>query len=482
MLYDYRLSLLQMTQIKNWKKRAKLDHILLSIEDLELKTFEIESRITYKKTLPLNMFEKYAIRLIQRSEEIHSSITMNITQIANFLHLDKKLIHENLENLANIGMLNGLNSDIITINSNENAEYLQYENKFKKESLKNTYHLTKDEYENHNRYIQNIFEKDSQNRDKKFHTVDILNKKESVKYAYLLHYDNNHVLTFSQDGVNSRNDLKFLNKEILTNHKSSNIPSNTLCHYDEFLPFLRDKLTKNKEHLVILGTKEVDKNNLFILPKKSEDIYILSNSKEKHQRILNILTDDFLWIGDELYQREGLFIVQNENRAFKQVIKKKLIDYFLIQIKNIFPEYDNLKIRKIDQEIKILKSEVNQVQTKKETDLKVQELNTAKNRLYGIENKNPKKRSEVRKRIDKLEKENHEELLREYPIYLKNRKKILEYQSKVDTLKKQTQESDNLNKKINILHKKRATLLPKELKEEITPLEKELRKLERLKT
>jgi hypothetical protein len=483
MLYDYRFSLEQMNQIKNWKNKNKFNHTLSGIKELPLETFEIESKVTYKITVPLNMFEKYAVRLIQHAERVHSSISMNIAQIAKLLHLDERLILENLENLAAIGMINGLHSDIITINSDENAEYLQYENKFKKESMTITYHLTKNEYKNLNKYIQNIFEKDSQNRGKKFSDIDILNEKESVKYACLLNYSDNQILIYSSDGINSQNDLKFLDEEAMeSDDTNQNIPSNILCHYDEFLPLLRDMLMTNKDHLVVLGSKEVDKENLSILPNKNrEDIYILSDIKVGHQCIVNIFTDDFLWIGDELYQRDGVFIIQKVDNDFKTDIKEKLSDYFLMQIKNIYPKYDYHKISKIDQKIKALKSKINQIKTKKETDSEIQKLNTAKNKLYGIESNNAKKRSELRKVISDFDKEDNQKALKKYPVYLENRDKIIGYELSVDYLINKRKECDNLIQKLNILKKERSILLPKDIKEQIALFEKELKNLERLK-
>ncbi len=483
MLYDYRFSLSQMTQIKNWKKRNTFDHILLDVDELPLETFEVESKITYKKTVPLNMFEKYAIRLIQRSEEIHSSINMNISQIAKLLHLDERLVGENLENLAIIGMLNGIQSDIITINSDENAEYLQYENKFKKEHMTKVYHLTKNEYENIGSYVQNEFEKDSGNKGKKFSLIDVLDQKESVKNVHILHYSDNKFLIYSNDGVNSQNDLKFLDNEALKNNNMSpNIPPNVLCHYNEFLPFLKDKLQINREDIVIIGSKEIDKNNLFVLPKKNMgDIYILSDTQEGHDRIFDIYIDDFLWIGDDLYQKNAGFVIQYKDRELKVEIKEKLCNYFLMKIKNIFPEYDDTEINRIDHEIKVLELKTDKIKTKKETDLEIQKLNTAKNKLYGIESNNAKKRSELRKKIDGLEKDNNQQVLSKYSVYLENRDRILGYQTQVADLKNQTKKSDLITKKINVLKDNRAVFLPKEIKKKIAPFEKELKNLERLK-
>lgn len=473
-----------MTQIKNWKKKNTFNHILLSIEELELKTFEVKSGITYKITVPLNMFEKYAIRLIQRSEEIHySSINMDITQIGKLLHLDERLVKENLDNLSAIGMLNGVQSDMITINSDENAEYLRYENKFKKEHMTEVFHLTKSEHEDLEIYLQGIFEKNNENRDKKFDSVEILEEKESVKNVQLLNYSDNKFLIYSNDGINSQNDLKFLDERTLGNSTNSqNVPSNVLCHYDEFLPFLKDELQKNRDNLVIIGSKSIDKNNLSILPKKNmEDVYILSDSNETHERIFHVYNDDFLWIGDDFYQRNGEYVILNNDKKIKKTIREKLKDYFLQEIKNIYPEYDNLALEKIDKEIKNIESKIGKILTKKELDLEIQKINTAKNKLYGIDTKSARKRNEIRKKIDKFEEDKNNEALKNYPIYLKNRDKILAYESEVSELKKNAQKRDEDMKKINVLKNKRSVLLPKDVKENIAPFEKELKNIERLK-
>lgn len=62
---------------------------------------------------------------------------MNIKKIADLLNLDENIIRENLKIQLRIDMINGLDiSDNLIINFDENAEYLQYENKFKKEKFK----------------------------------------------------------------------------------------------------------------------------------------------------------------------------------------------------------------------------------------------------------------------------------------------------------------------------------------------------------
>jgi len=472
-----------MTQIKNWKKRNSFDHSLLGIDDLALETFEVESQVLYKITVPLNMFEKYAVRLIKRSEEKHSSINMNISQIAKLLHLDERLVGENLSNLEEIDMLNGVLSDIITINSDENAEYLQYENKFKKEDMTKVYHLTKMEYDNFHNYVQKEFEKDSENRGRKFTSMNVLSQKESVKNVHLLHYIDNKFLIYSKDGINSQNDLKFLDKSTLgKNDTIKDLPSNLVCHYDEFLPLLKDRLQKNRDDLVIIGSQEIDKNNLFILPKKNiEDIYILSNTEEAHKRIFKIDSNDFLWIGNDLYQKSGNFVIHHMDRGFKVEIKETLSNFFLMQIKDIFPEYNINEISSIDEKIKVLELQVAKIKTKKETDLEIQKLNTAKNKLYGIESNNSKKRSELRRKIDNLEEDGNRKELEKYPMYLENRETILSYATQVTDLKNQVDQRDLISKKIDVLKNKRGTLLPKEIKQKIAPIEKELKNLERLK-
>lgn len=137
MLYGYVLNINDAGKIRNYKKDNKFEHKLESIENVDLSTFEVLTNIFYKQTIPLNLFEKYSLQLIEKAENIYA--TMDIKRIAGLLHLDENLIKENLRNLSQIDMINGIESDNISINYDENAEYLQYENKFKKEKIEKSF-------------------------------------------------------------------------------------------------------------------------------------------------------------------------------------------------------------------------------------------------------------------------------------------------------------------------------------------------------
>ena len=152
MLYGYDLTLEQMSQIRNYKKKNKFDSKLCSIKDIELLTFEAYVNILFKQTVPLNLFEKYSLKIIQKADEKY--LTMNIKKIADLLNLDENIIRENLKNLAQIDMINGLDSDNLIINFDENAEYLQYENKFKKEKIQERFYLTKDEFKDIHNFLK----------------------------------------------------------------------------------------------------------------------------------------------------------------------------------------------------------------------------------------------------------------------------------------------------------------------------------------
>ena len=250
-----------MRQIQNYKKKNSFNHALLNIEDIELSTFEIKCNISYKKTVPLNLFEKYSMRLIKRAEEIKSD--MNIEKISQLLHLDKNLIRENLSNLQAIGMLKSIDSDNIIINKDENSEYLRYENKFKIETLEENYHLTKKEYGNKETIVAKEF--DNKNRDKKFKSVEILGEKESSRSVNLLNFSDNNFLIFSKNGINANSDLKFIkDNESITISTASKAPKDTFCHYDEFLLLLRDRLKSSNNELVIIGSQDIEKGSLAI--------------------------------------------------------------------------------------------------------------------------------------------------------------------------------------------------------------------------
>jgi len=487
MLYNYKFTLAQQGQIKNYKKENKFNHTLLNYEDIELSTIKIDCKIDFKKTIPLNIFEKYAIRLIDKADKIYSD--MNIAKIAKLLHLDENLVKENLENLEAIDMINGINSDIITINKDENSIYLQYENKFKIESIRENYHLTKNEYEDIENYVLEIFKNNIQDNDKKYLDFEIKSANETTKNAIILNFNDSKFLLMSKDGINKENDLKFID---INTHSSTvinkNIPNNTFCHYDEFLPLLRDKLSINKNDIVVIGSQYIDKNNLDIFKvqkdNNKDDLFLLSFSDEKYNnRVFDIDTNDFVWIGDNLYLKEDDFIIESKDIVIKENIKLKLNNYFINKILDIEPNYNIEELNRLNNLIGTLKDNFSQFkfQTKKEIDEEVKKINTDKNKLYGFTSKSAKTRNESRKKINKLEESNNQDELSKYTNYMKNRNKILDLKDKVMLLEDEKKEIVKLESELNELNREKSILIPKESKSKIAPIEKELKKLERLK-
>lgn len=483
MLYDYKFTLAQMGQLKNYKKEKKFEHLLLDITDIELSTYEIDCEIRYKKTVPLNMFEKYSIRLIEKAQEINSE--MNIDKIAKLLHLDNKLIRENLENLEAIDMLHGVNTDMISINRDENASYLEYENKFKIESDERNYHLTQKEYEDIDTYILKEFDKDSKFNDRKFKDSKIIDKKLSTKNVNLLRYSDNQFLIFSKDGVNQQSDLKFIDSSTFESvSKVSYMTDNCFCHYEEFLPLLRDKLYTSKGELIVIGSKDIVKENLNILPSgRDSDIYILSNSTEEYKRVINITCDDFAWIGDSFFIRNNDFIIETKDIGLQTNIKNKLKAYFISKILEIEPKYNQEKIEDIEKEIIKVKDKLDEFKykNKKEIEEAVKKINEKKNKLYGLTDKNVQTRSSKRKKIDKLESKNNQIELEKYPIYLENRDEIFELKNQAIDIQNQIKSIEDINQSIAKLNNEKSALVSKENKQKVAPFEKELKNLERLK-
>lgn len=480
MLYDYKFTLAQMGQIQNYKKKNSFHHTLLNIEDLELPTFEILCNVAYKKTIPLNIFEKYSIRLIDKAYEVYSK--MNIEKISQLLYLDKNLIRENLENLEAIGMLNNIDSDNITINRAKNAEYLRYENKFRIEISERNYNLTKTEYDDKDNFIEKEFIK--KNRDKKYQSSSILNEKKSTINVNLLNFGDNNFLIFSKSKINSESDLKFIDEDMLSKSSSVKLPKNIFCHYDEFLPILRDIINSKSDDIIIIGSNSIEKSYLTILPSKKENnIYILSSDTIEHKRIFNINCNDFTWIGSELYKRVDRFIIEIQDDNYKQEIKQKLENYFTNMILEIEPNYNLQKNKDIENQINSLTKRFNKFKfkTKKEIDIEIKRINTEKNRLYGLTSKNAQTRSKARQKIDKFEEENNQKELEKYLKYLQNRDKILEFKDCIKIIEKEKKEIIDLNDKIAQLNSKKSKPLSKNNKEKIIRLEKELSNLKRLK-
>jgi len=484
MLYNYKFSLNQMAQLKDWKKKNNFNHILLKIEDIELSTYEVDCKIEYKKTIPLNMFEKYSIRLIQKADEIYAGI--GIPKIASLLQLDEKLIKENLENLEAIDMLNGVNSDIITINYDENSIYLQYENKFKIESVEKKYQLTNFEYQEIENYLKKDFEQNQDNKDNKFQSFDILVEQESSKRVKLLSYDENQFLLYSKNGINSQNDLKFINSDTFNiDHSNMKVPENVFCHYDEFLPLLRDKLSTNKTDIVIIGSKNIKKENLEVLKaqKNIDDVFILSNSDIKNKRIFTLEIDDFVLIGNTIYLKKDDFVVQSNEKKKIKDIKEQLVKYFKLKIIDIEPDYDFDKIKDIDNSIEKYQYKIEQFNYKnvKEYDKKIKELNTQKNKLYGLTDKNAQTRNKKRKDIDRFEELNNQNGLEKYPTYLQNRDDIFDLKDKVTNLENQKNELQYILSEIQQLEKEKKELISADNRDKIKTIENEIEKLERIK-
>lgn len=484
MLYDYKMTLAQMGQIKNYKKENNFEHMLLDIRDIELSTYEVSCQIEYKRTVPLNMFEKYSIRLIERADEIHAD--MSIKKIAELLHLDENLIRENLHNLRQIGMLSNVESDSITVNKDENAEYLQFENKFKIEEQNEIYHVTNNEYTNIEIFVQNEFERSGENKNKKFQSFMELKKQEALKKASLLSYSDDKFLIFSKSGINHQNDLKFIDKPTIENIKvDKSITPNVLCHYDEFLPLLRDKLSINKEHIVVIGSRNIQKEflDVFKAHKTDEELFILSQDNAEHKRTFVVGNEDFAWIGDEFYVRQDKFVVVEKESTKKEKIKQQLKDFFLNKIFETEPAYDVEKVQMLDNEINDIQIRLDSLEakTQKEFNKLINELNTKKSGLYGLNEKNPKVRNDLRKKLDQYEVSGNQAELEKYPVYMKNKDQIFKCKEKIVLLEKQKEDLIQLEQDRQVLHTKKAQLVSKENLKKIVPFEKELKMLERLK-
>jgi|GEM_PF-1815340 hypothetical protein len=491
MLYGYDFTLNDASRIKNYKKSHNINEILLVIKDVELSFWKLECIVDYKITIPLNLFEKYSIRLIRKANE--NNIDMQVSKIANLLQLDENLIKDCLKDLEKIGMVCGVESDCITINEDDNSEYLQYENKFKKESRKEVYELTSKDIESKESYIQREFEK--KHNDKKFLTFKILDERESKKDAKLLIYDNRFLL-FTKQGINEENDLRLITEDMLHIEKTT-LPDNIFCHYEEFLPLLRDMLSNNKDNLVVIGSKYIEKKNLdiFKATKNDGDIYILSkeiqgNNLSKNIRKRIFLSqkaidsiEDFVWIGDRFFIKDQDFIIELNEIEFKKTIKNSLREYFLDEISKQAPHFNLKDFERLENKEKEIEKKISEFkfQTKKDFDEHIKKLNTEKNRLYGLNDKKTDKRREIIKKIEKLERENKvEELEKSYPTYLKNRDEIFEYKRRVEESEEEKNRLLGYQKELQELAQQRAKLFPKETKDNIDRFLRELKNIERL--
>lgn len=247
MFDNFTLTLENSRRLKNYRKNKNYNNKLLKVENIALSTYNITVDIFYKRTIPLNLFEKYSLRLIEEAEKINDD--MNIDKISQILFLDGKIIKQNLNNLQEIGMVDGVDSDIITINRDKNAEYLQFECKFKTEEIRKNFDITESEKNDLESFIQNWFERDKENNDKKFSDYRVISESESLKNIILLIFENKEFRLLGKQGINHESDLKFFyGKEIegyfsnLGKHKK-----NVYCHKDEFLPESLLSGQKNKK-------------------------------------------------------------------------------------------------------------------------------------------------------------------------------------------------------------------------------------------
>ncbi len=489
MLYGYDLTINQMNQIRNWRKKKKLNNKLYSMKELDLSTFEAFTTILFKQTVPLNLFEKYSLKIIQKADEIYADV--NINKIAELLHLDENLIRSNLNNLHQIDMISGFDSDNITINFNENAEYLQYENKFKKEKMQKSFYLTKKEFENIDIFIKKEFEKGVKDNDKKFLDFDLIENKESTKKVKLLKYTDNQFLIYSDQGVNNENDVKFLDTDILENSNNQTFDqnSNFFCHKEEILPILRDKvsLNKNNELVVVLSSRIENKNlEIINLNKNKNDLYIFTNENEKaDERIFstNIDLEDIFIIGDEYYIRKNEFIYIIDNLDEKKRLTSFISKYFIDKIKDIEPNYNTDKLEQINTKIEETNELINSLNfmSKKDFDRQIQLVNENKNKLYGIDLKDSKKRLLLREKIDNLDKDNNMNELDNYPIYLVNRDEIRELKENVEELEIQKEKLAGFQRDLNKYNKEKLNLISEDNKEKVAQFEKELKNINRIR-
>lgn len=478
MFDGFTLSIEKSRQLKNYRKDKNFNNILLKVQTIDLSTYHIKTEITYKRTIPLNLFEKYAIRLIEKAEEIQDD--MNIKKISKLLFLDEKLVEQNLQNLEAIEILNGAQSDRITINRDENAEYLNFENKFKKEKTKEEFDITETEKNDLNAFINKWFKNNQENNDKKFCIFRVLNEQESSKEVILFIFDNTEFRLLGKQGFNDQSDLKFFyGKEIEEYFQNIPLPDNNIfCHRDEFLPeslLVGDKKNKNK---VFLSFREIDfqrYQSLFIAL-EDHKTFILTNqnglsfSPKLENRIFTSHEEfrDFIVIDDKIYFQKNDYIysekIGNNSHVlnFKEVIRNQILEKIAVLSPNF--QYDSfIGLEKEIQEFK----KSNGVSSKKEARGQAQKIGEEKNRLYGA------KDNKQRKRIDELEKEGKlEDLQKKYPIYWKNRNKIFQLKIEQERLSNYSEEE------IEELYKRRNKMIPSEKKEDILKLIKLLKELE----
>ena len=147
------------------------------------------------------------------------------------------------------------------------------------------------------------------------------------------------------------------------------------------------------------------------------------------------------------------------------------------------PNYDKNTLDEINIQVEEITKLMNNLtfKDKKDFDKEMQKIKEDKNKLYGIDLNDSKKRALVRKRIDEFEKTNNEEQLEKYPIYLENRSKIFELAQELENYEKQKENLETLQRELNILNQKKSSLISKENKEEIIQFENELKNINSMK-
>jgi hypothetical protein len=435
----------QIGRIKNYRKDFKdFKERLLKVTDIKLYTYKIEAEIFYRKTVPLNIFEKYILRILEKSEELGDEV--GIEEISKILFVDKNLIERNLENLEGVGFVKNLR-----VNRDENAEYLQFENKFKVEKLRNdkkyfhTFHITQEERENLEEYLQKKLEKDQ-----KLERVEISRENESFKTVQLLLFENGVHWLNGKNGINQTEDLKFL-EDISKYFLNLPIPKeNFFCHKEEFPALIRDKFVSLKDEKTrIFISGNFDKTGLEILKTSKlfeKMVFVLTNTedlqkqveKKAEKRIFLLeekpILEEFVLIGNDIYFQEDDFIYcyPNPEEDFRVLSFTKEVKR---ELEERIGDFDFQKEREIEQKIK----GIGVLKTQKELDSEIGEIGLKINKLLGVKN------SKERKKIDLADHENGDEV-----VELKKIQENLQEEKK--SLGKQEIEKESLKKDLEKLY------------------------------
>ena len=203
-----------------------------------------------------------------------------------------------------------------------------------------------------------------------------------------------------------------------------------------------------------------------------------------NKELITLIKDGFNSIGSDVRNAfYDAYLDANDDIEDKKNIKEILSNYFLEKIIMVEPNYDKNTLDEINIQVEEITKLMNNLtfKDKKDFDKEMQKIKEAKNKLYGIDLNDSKKRALVRKRIDEFEKANNEEQLEKYPIYLENRSKIFELAQELENYEKQKENLETLQRELNILNQKKSSLISKENKEEIIQFENELKNINRIK-